>query len=192
MGNGVARRLPDILEAMVLLRCSRWVVLLWGLAIAMASAASGCQKSERSIDGVGGWSLERTTLSDAEGVCSPQGDLTWCHSNPPITLGDQQASVDLYFRGEGDDAPLVEIVLSVNVCRVRAIEALLSGQLGEPDRRKGALRRWEQDHAVTFLQAEKGRRACEVNIVSPGDEKRIEELWAGRQEKDAQEGEDES
>ncbi len=140
-------------------------------------ASGGCTR-DREIDGVAGYSLERTTLADAPGICSAQDDLTWCHNNPGVSFGERPASVDLYFRGEEDDAPLVEILLGISACRPAEVEGVLMSQLGEPDVRRGSILRWDGAYAVTVAQLAKDTRACEVNIVSPDDEERIAELMS--------------
>jgi hypothetical protein len=148
-------------------------------AVALAIASSACNR-ERGIDGVAGYSLVNTTLGDAKGVCSAEGEVTWCHSNPGISFGQQRASVDLYFRGEGDDAPLVEILLAINACRPAGVEGILSEQLGKPDERRGSVLRWNGVYAVTIAQLDVDRSGCEINIVSPSDEERIESLLTAK------------
>ena len=142
---------------------------------ALTMIAAGCTR-DREIDGVAGYSLQRTTLADAPGICSVQDDLTWCHNNPGVSFGERPASVDLYFRGEEDDAPLVEILLGISACRPAEVEGVLMSQLGDPDVRHESILRWDGAYAVTIAQLAKDTRACEVNIVSPDDEERIAEL----------------
>jgi hypothetical protein len=148
---------------------------LIALAVAVAIAGAACKRG-KEIDGVADYSLVRTVLADAPGVCSPDGELTWCHSNPAIAFGSQRATVDLYFRGDHDDAPLVEILLAMNRCRPGEVEGLLTSQLGEPAVRRGSLLRWNGAYAVTFAQLEADGGGCQVNIVSPDDEGRIAAL----------------
>lgn len=149
--------------------------ILGCVAVALALSAQGCQR-EQPIDGVAGYSLVRTTLAEAPGVCTPDGELTWCHSNPGIAMGQQRATVDLYFRGHDADAPLVEILLAINRCRPAEIEGILSEQLGRPRDREAARLRWDGPYAVIFAQLETERGGCQINMVSPEDEERIAAL----------------
>lgn len=160
------------------------------IALAAVAVASAACKRDREIDGVAGWSLERTTLADAQGICSPYGELTWCYRNPGLSLGEQRASVDLYFRGDDDDAPLVEILLAINACRPAEVEGVLSSQLGDPAMRRDSVLRWDGAYAITFAQLESKGGSCEINIVSPDDDDRIAELSAGAKRSGHDENED--
>jgi hypothetical protein len=152
-----------------------WSRAILAIATAAALTGVGCKRGQE-IDGVADYSLARTVLAHAPGVCSPDGELTWCHSNPGIAFGSQRASVDLYFRGDHDDAPLVEILLAMNRCRPAEVEGILSHQLGDPDLRRGSLLRWNGAYAVIFAQLAAEGGGCQVHFVSPDDEARISAL----------------
>lgn len=147
-------------------------------ALAMAAAVAwgaGCQR-DPEFDGIDRYSLQELTLADAPGVCTPDDELTWCHTNPSVAIGDQAAAVDLYFRGDGDRAPLVEIVLTIRGCRGDDIARELTGELGDPDGERGSTLRWEGEYAVLFAQLDTGGAGCEINFVDPEDDERIGEL----------------
>ncbi len=154
---------------------SRWRSLLGVLAL--AAVIAGCQR-DRDVDGVGDYRLERTTLADAAGFCTAQDELTWCHNNPSLAIGEHSASVDLYFRGDGDDAPLVEILLAMRVCDPAEVEYVFVQQLGDPDERSESALRWSGDKAEIFLQIEGGYGSCEINLVAPSERARVAELEA--------------
>jgi hypothetical protein len=149
---------------------------LAAVLLALVSLAS-C-KREAPINGIGGFEIGKTQLGQLSGRCLPASEepLMYCPGIAAVALGDQNASIDLYFGGKSTDATLVEILLDVSFCRPDALEAYLVEKLREPERRIGSRAFWTNEyvHISAALPAEPSR--CEVNFVSVKDARRIETI----------------
>jgi hypothetical protein len=150
---------------------------LWIFAFAaIATAASGCKREEAAIDGIGQYHLNKTQLKDGV-VCRPIEDgLTYCSNNPQLTIAEQLAQVDLYFRGAEETAPLVEILIAVNRCKPQAIEMALNTQLGTAGTQLDNKLFWEGKAAVIVAQLPAPDGVCEINFVAPKEKERIAQL----------------
>src|SRR5262247_2321209 len=105
------------------------------LAILAVLGASGCQERKQEYNGIGQYLIRKTKLVDGKVSfrCQPSGNnLSWCFGGPEVKIGDQPASVSLYFNGQNDDAPLSEIALAVRACDVERAEKALVKALGAP------------------------------------------------------------
>ena len=146
-----------------------WVVLI-------AAALSGCRK-DNDYNGIGQWVLLNTTLSDAEGACTP-GEITFCSHADTLNVGGQPASVNLYFRGSEPTAPLVEIELTTRSCDPNGVGSALFEFLGPPQTRRDKRMFWNAKRAYVSAKLPGRAGRCVVNYVTPEDTKRIAELAA--------------
>jgi hypothetical protein len=146
------------------------------LAAALCCAAS-CGRKAPEINGIGQWALGTTRLREAPGFCSPDA-LTFCSGNGAVPLGEQVADVNLYFRGDTPEAPLVEIELTVRRCDPAPLLAALSKELGEPDVRRDAQFLWRGTASFIAGRIPAEGRRCEISFVAPDDATRIAELSA--------------
>jgi hypothetical protein len=87
--------------------------------------------------------------------------------------------VNLYFRGHGDDAPLIEIELEFLRCEPRKIAAAFIGQLGQPKETLGNALYWPGERANLFARLPADDGVCLVHFVIPDDTKRLAVLRAG-------------
>ena len=147
------------------------------LAVAVAGGIA-CKQRQADVNGIGPYVLGTMKLSDAQvlGRCTPDGDIMWCFLAREIPLGDQSASVDLYFRGTKPDAPLDEIILEVRACHEEQALAALVKALGEPDESPPRRRIWRRQHAFILGRFRDGETSCQINFVDPSDQKRIDDL----------------
>jgi hypothetical protein len=140
------------------------------------ACALACKGKQAEIDGVADWHLGRTQKKEGY-VCTPQKDgITFCSSQPQIMIAEQAAEVLLYFAGNEDTAPLVEIILAIDRCRPEAVALAFEKQLGAPHESSGTTRIWSGKSAVIIAQLPTPDDRCEISFVDPTDAKRIAEL----------------
>lgn len=165
------------------------------VALVLFAALPACKDDD--INGIGPWALGETTLATAPGVCRPVEDGTvWCFSAGRIAVGEQAATVDLYFqpkckgevpagqtrksraklRAECSGSPLVEILLSIRACDEAAAAAALTHAIGEPQRRAKNRLYWQTGGAVIVGQLPADGTTCEINFVAPSQKARIKQL----------------
>lgn len=150
--------------------------ILLAVVAAAAAAAGGCKKKEAPIDGIGPWHIGRTVKSQGT-VCRPiQDGLTYCSQNPDMSIAEHRATVDLYFRGTEDSAPLTEILLALGPCDAQAVDRWLTSKLGVASAQRGRALVWPGKAATVaaLLPARDG--ICEVHFLEPTDEKRLAQL----------------
>lgn len=147
-----------------------------------------CDRPKPEIDGFGDFHIGKSTIADGY-VCSRRGELTYCSNNPSPALAGHTTSTDLYFRGKGDDAPLVEILVAVNACKDDVVSAALEKKLGDPGERAGDVSMWKQKSAIVVarLPAEPG--ICEISFLAPTETERIAELM-GEKVKEGDKGDE--
>lgn len=138
-------------------------------------ALAGCSKKKGEIDGIGAYRIGVTTVADGV-VCSPRGEYTWCSHNPGVAIGNRPADVDLYFKGTGESATAVEILVSVKRCEVPELVKSLEKELGPSPEISSGRMVWRNSKVVIVAQlpAEPGR--CEVNFLAPTETDRITKL----------------
>lgn len=145
------------------------------LAAAVALPALSCKREAPEIDGYGDFHIGKSTLADGY-VCTPRGELTYCSNNPSPPLAGHRTDTDLYFRGTGDDAPLVEILVTASACDPAVVERELIEQLGQPDTDRDALRVWEQKSAKVVARLPAEPALCELIFLAPGETERFAQL----------------
>jgi len=153
-------------------------MLLRALAVIAALAAVSCSKKEGPIDGIGNWHLGKTKVGEGT-ICQPQegSDLTWCSHNPEMVIAEHRASVDLYFRGKGEDARLVEILLAIGQpCSNEALDRWLTNKLGAAGGTRGKALVWTGEKATiaALLPAKDGE--CRIHFLDPKDAARLAQL----------------
>jgi hypothetical protein len=149
---------------------------LWLVAAVLVFA--GCKKKEAPIDGIGPWHIGRSVKSEGT-ICRPIEDgVTYCSHNPELVIAEQRATVDLYFRGTQDSAPLTEILLALGACDAEAVDRWLTSRLGTAAAQRGRALVWTGAAATVaaLLPARDG--VCEVHFLEPTDEKRLARLAA--------------
>ncbi len=156
------------------------LALVSALAVGLLSA---CKKDEQPPSGVGQWVLMSSTLEDGElrARCQPSGELTWCFGAPPIKIGDQPATVDLYFKGHDKSSKLVEIAMRVRACDREKVEPAFASAVGlPPTESSDKIRIWESPTSFIIMKLGVDGPSCDINFVHPSDAKRIAELKAGK------------
>jgi len=147
------------------------------LVLLAAALAASCSKKAGPIDGIGGWHIGKTRVTEGV-ICQPQkGDLTWCSHQQEMTIAEHRASVDLYFRGKGDEAVLVEILLAMaQPCNTEALDKWLTSRLGAASGTRGKAMVWNTKAATiaALLPAKDGE--CRIHFLDPKDEARLAEL----------------
>ncbi len=149
-----------------------------GVAVLALSVvfAAGCSRKPKEIDGIGDWHLGLTQKKDGY-VCTPQSDgITFCSQQPQMGIADQVADILLYFRGNEETSPLVEIIVSIDRCRPEGVVMAFEKQLGPPHERAANLHMWFGKLATIIAQLPTSDGRCEINFVDPADAKRIAEL----------------
>ena len=157
-------------------------VLVSTLALALLLAIGGCDKPKKEWSGIGKWIINKTTLEDwgYMNMCSPSGELMWCQNSPlekthTVKMGGQDAVVGTYYKGTKEDAPLVEIVLTVDSCQPEPLQSWMRETFGKPTADKGKVVHWAGK--LVFISAKLGS-SCQVVFVAADDKKRIGELQA--------------
>ena len=153
-------------------------MVLRAVAVLVAAlAVVSCNKKEGAIDGIGEWHIGKTRVSEGT-ICQPQkGDLIWCSHQVELTIAEHRASVDLYFRGKGEDALLVEILLAMSQpCNTEALDRWLTNKLGASSGTRGRALVWtgEKTTIAALLPAKDGE--CRIHFLDPKDQTRLAEL----------------
>jgi hypothetical protein len=147
------------------------------VALTGVTLAASCSKKEGPIDGIGGWHIGKTKVTEGT-ICQPQqNDLIWCSHQPELTIAEHRASVDLYFRGKGDDAVLVEILVAMSQpCNTEALDRWLTNKLGAASGTRGKALVWtgKASTIAALLPAKDGE--CRIHFLDPGDQARLTEL----------------
>ncbi|RMH42049.1 MAG: hypothetical protein D6689_09280 [Deltaproteobacteria bacterium] len=146
-------------------------------AIVGVAGVAGCSDRRPPVAGVGQWILGKTELREAPGFCNPDA-VTLCSNNGAVAIGDQAASVSLYFAGPDPDAKLVEIELVVRSCDPEPLARALIEKLGPPAVRRPPHLQWRSEGAFVAAQVPESHRRCLVHFVAPTDRDRIAELTA--------------
>ena len=151
----------------------RLALLLPALALALATTGSSCKRKAAEIDGIGDFSLSKSTMEQA-GACGKRKDFYQCLDAGRVKIGGQAGVVDLYFRDKEGTA--TEILVVVNRCRPEPIERELRKELGQATAQVGGNTAWVGKKAtiIARLPAEKG--VCEVTFLHPSETERIAEL----------------
>jgi hypothetical protein len=149
------------------------------LAVLVISLTIACSRPEPGFDGIGPWHVGKTTMKDAV-RCDPPGaaepDLHWCYLNPEQTLAGQRATVDLYFRGTGDAAPLAEVLVAVGRCKVEALDRFLASKLGPAPESHGQTFVWKQPTATIVARLPSAPNECQIHFLAPGETRRLAAL----------------
>ncbi len=168
--SGAALCQTEVMPAAQSTRCKVALVV-----IAVAGLA-GCDKKEPPIDGIGKWHIGKSVKSEGT-ICQALEDgISFCSHNPPMNVAEHRASVDLYFRGHEDSAPLSEILLALGPCDVQAVDRWLTDKLGVAPAHRGRAPVWPgtASTVVALLPAQDG--VCEIHFLEPNDEKRLAQL----------------
>ncbi len=147
------------------------------LAAALAILAASCAR-EPELSGVGQWSVTKTKLKDANGVCQPtelpDGRAgTWCFRQKPFGINEKKAAeVDLYFAGTEPTSPLIELQLKIRGCIEEDVEVWLRKSFGAPYELKGTRAYWRTPKMflAAFLPQDPGRCVIRMLPLSEGPE----------------------
>ena len=153
----------------------KWLVLL-------AFVVAACEPKKAEPSGIGKWRFTKTVRKDAvEGICSKDTTstgraVTWCHTMPPIKIGQRTATVDLYFDGHGDDGKLIEIQLGVRGCVEDDLDRWIRGVMGPPKETRATRGYWENSFMwiAALMPSEPGR--CLVHLLPLSEKAEIERI----------------
>jgi hypothetical protein len=157
---------------------------LIGTFAAILCIFAACGKGDPEIVGFGTYKIGESTPKDGY-VCRPQGEQTYCSNNPSPMIAGHKTQTDLYFRGHGDDAPLVEILVGIWQCDPGAVQAGLSKQLGAPDASAEQRVRWNLKRMVVVGLLPSDPELCTLHFLDHGEKQRIEALWSGAVQREA-------
>lgn len=155
------------------------------VAALLVAGAAGCKQAEGAIDGIGPWKLSKTTLAKQLGRCDFDHDPVWCYGQPPIKLGGHLADVNLYFASKEPEAKLLEILVDVRACKAGDFAVWLQQNLGDPQSQGPKRMYWENKHAFIAAKVPAESARCELSVVSPTDQARIDKLTAPPENKAA-------
>jgi hypothetical protein len=141
-----------------------------------------CGSGEDEYAGLGRYKLGTSTLKDAMGGrCDPTKlddgrQATWCYALPPYKVGKHAANVDLYFLGTGDDAPLIEILLSIRGCDEDELVGWMRTNFGQQVDQRPKRAYWQNRYlwAAAFVPSEPGR--CVVHFLPTSETSEIARL----------------
>lgn len=158
-----------------------------GFAIAAAALAlvAACEAKKGQPSGIGKWRVggaHPTVRADAkDGICtqdktSTGRPVTWCHTLPPIKVGNRAATVDLYFDGHGDDGALIEIQLGIRGCVEDELDRWIRAALGAPIETRATRAYWKNDFLwlAALMPSEPGR--CLVHVLPLSETAEIERI----------------
>jgi len=156
----------------------RWFVCLLSLSFVLGL---GCERKRGEITGIGDYEIGKTRLEQSGGACSPHKKQTWCTGLVHLKIGEQTASVDLYFGGHDDKSVLVEILLGIHGCDVGSAKSALQHELGKADEVLDNRLVWNYKRTVIVARVplEKKDTECEVSFVHPLETRTIEYLRTG-------------
>jgi len=147
------------------------------------SLVVACNSGPDEFDGLGKWRFGKTTLANAkrEGRCDPTKlsdgrDATWCYAVTPIKIANRATTVDLYFLGSADDAPLIEIQLHTRGCQedqlIGWMRTSFGQQLDEHDKKYY----WQNKYLFAAAFAPISPGECEVHFVPLSEQSEIARL----------------
>tara|TARA_R110002073_G_scaffold336577_1_gene535922 strand:+ start:5862 stop:6536 length:675 start_codon:yes stop_codon:yes gene_type:complete len=141
----------------------------------------GCSSGEGELVGFGKYKLGKTTPGDSYvmGRCDPKGSNTFCFMNRSPSIAGHKTQTDLYFRGHGDDAPLIEIQVGVWDCKVGPVSQDLHKKLGEPTEAADKRALWTLKKMSVVALLPMDSNLCMVHFLETSDTKRIDSLFRG-------------
>jgi len=113
------------------------------------------------------------------GKCRDEGSNTFCFLNRSPSIAGHKTQTDLYFRGHGDDAPLIEISVGVWNCQVGPVRTDLQKKLGEPTKVANTRAIWALKKMTVIALLPKDDELCMVHFLDTSDTKRIDSLFPG-------------
>ncbi len=150
-------------------------------AVVSLGALAACKAAASEPSGIGSWDVTKTHRKDATGHCDrtdlPDGRKgTWCYMQPPVTVGEQPAQVDLYFAGTDDLAPLIELQLKVPACDIDKVDAWARTSFGTAMSRGGGRTVWKNRYMYVVLIPDGSR--CLVRVLPLSEEKELQRITA--------------
>lgn len=151
----------------------KWLVLI-------ALVAAACEPKKAEPSGIGKWRFTKTVRKDAvEGICSKETTeagraVTWCHTMPPIKIGNRAATVDLYFEGHADDGKLVEIQLGVRGCVEDELDRWIRAVMGPPVETRATRAYWQNRFMFIAAMMPKDPGRCVVYLLPLAEKAEID------------------
>ena len=151
------------------------------LAIALAGLGACGPSSPPAVGSIAGWDVGRATLRTVtDGRCDPTTisdgrSAVWCFALPGPRMGTGAAKVDAYFSDSTAagsavgpaanlDAPLIELQLSVAVCRAVEIDRYLRDRLGTPAASGRGRAYWESSAMLVAAALPDADGSCLVRV----------------------------
>ena len=144
----------------------KWLVLTL-MVLGLTFSSTSCKRKRAKINGIGEWVIGKTTLASSQCLSAKDGELSWCTNNHGVGIGHQTATVDLYFRGHQDNAPLIEIHLAIRGCQVEQARAALVEILEEPHVSVDLTLFWDETKAVVVARLPARHGLCLIHFVAP-------------------------
>lgn len=143
-------------------------------------ATGACSKKEPEFAGVGQYRFGHTKLGTIKnGVCNNttiddgKRKATWCFALPAFNVANRAAEPELYFEGEGADAPLIEIQLKVRGCLEQDTETWLRTHFGPPIESKPGRLYYKNSFVwvAALIPSEPGR--CRIHLLPHSEQSQI-------------------
>ena len=149
-------------------------------ALLLLVLLAACKK-ERQLSGVENWNVNHTTLDDATGRCTPDGDGMYCFGQKPMGIRGMAAEIDLYFAGQKPDSQLSEIQLKIGACDDQELYGWMQTNFGRPVEDKGSRHMGRNSFlwAVGEMPLADGSGQCIVRLIPRREEARFERAWGG-------------
>jgi hypothetical protein len=141
------------------------------LVLCTAIAALVACNGDDEYTGIGIWKFGSSTRGNVKaGRCDPTTltdgrAATWCYLLPPYKIANRVADLSLYFLGSDDDAPLIEIQLSVRGCIEDDVVAWMRSAFGAPIEQRAKRAYWQNKYlwAAAFIPDDPG--TCTLHFL---------------------------
>jgi hypothetical protein len=160
------------------------------LLLALALTTTVACKKDRPLDGIGPYRFGKTTLGDWGYACNPpdaKGHI-YCQSNPLERThafkigernGEQNALIAATFYSADKTAPLAELELYVDECKVDSLKAWLRSTFGSPTSTSDQKMFWKQRKLFIAAKVPPTATECYITMVEASNSARIDELMNG-------------
>lgn len=145
-------------------------------------ALAACSQKPGEPNGIGKYRFSKLTLGALkDGRCQPEKladgrQATWCFALTPFKLANRNTEVAAYFLGVDDNAPLIEVQLTVRGCVETDLDQWLRTNYGIPFETKSTKSFWK--NSFMFISAtmpsEPGR--CFVQMLPVSEVSEIARL----------------
>jgi len=150
-------------------------------AVVLAALAA-CSQKAGEPNGIGKYRFSKLTLGALkDGRCQPEKlsdgrQATWCFALTPFKIANRNTEVAAYFLGVDDNAPLIEVQLTVRGCVENDLDQWLRTNYGIPFETKSTKSFWKNSFMfiAATMPSEPGR--CFVQMLPVAETSEIARL----------------